>query len=106
MDKEKMIKAARVIKTGCSSLENEDCCVKEVGCPFQVSGCKYDVRGCNYGCILKLFPFPCDWTIPNTLDEWISRFDNGDADTLSKLEQVEIKELLVELKESRKEQPK
>lgn len=101
MDKEQMIKAARVIKTGCSSLENEDCCVKEVECPFQ----KQQLKGDKYVCLLKGFVnYPCDWEVPLTLDEWISRFDNEDADTLSQLEQAEIKEMLIELKTRREKE--
>ena len=94
-DKEKMIKAARYIKTRCSSLQFEDCCVKEVGCPFQ----KQQLGGDKYVCLLKSFVnFPCEWEVPLTLDEWISRFDNEDADKLSQSEQIEIKDMLIELK--------
>lgn len=100
MDKEKMIKAARELKTGCSSLEYADCCITKVECPFQ----RQQLEGDKYMCRLKAFvKFPCDWEVPLTLDEWISRFDNEDADTLSQLEQIEIKELLIELSKIRRE---
>ena len=97
-DKEKMIKAARYIKTRCSSLQFENCCIEKVECPFQK---KPPLRGDKYGCLLNFNLFdkhPCNWEIPITLDEWISRFDNEDADKLSQSEQIEIKEMLIELK--------
>lgn len=103
MNSERMIKAARELKTGCSSLQLEDCCFEKVECPFQ----KQQLRGDKYVCLLKSFAkYPCDWEIPTTLDGWISRLDNGDADDLSKSEQVEIKKLLVELKERRENEDK
>ena len=99
MNKEKMIKAARDIKTACSSLLFEDCCFKKVECPFQ----KQQLRGDKYVCLLKSFDkFPYDWEIPTTLDGWIRRFEDGNADELSRLEQDEIKKMLIELKERRK----
>ena len=101
MDKEKMIKAARVLKTECSSLEYEDCYKKEVGCPFQ----KKQLRPDKYVCLLKVFDkYPCDWELPITLDEWISRLDNETADELSRFEQIEIKEMLIELKTRREKE--
>jgi hypothetical protein len=33
--------------------------------------------------------------------EWISKFDNGECDKLSQMEQIEIKDMLLELKNSR-----
>ncbi len=100
-DKEKMIKAARVIKTVCSSLEYESCYGEEVNCPFQ----KKQLRGDKYVCLLKSFDkYPCDWELPITLDEWISRFDNKAADELSEIEQIEIKEMLIELKTRREKE--
>jgi hypothetical protein len=36
-----------------------------------------------------------------TLDEWISRFDNEEADKLTQDEQIEIKSMLIELRERR-----
>lgn len=35
------------------------------------------------------------------LEEWISRFDNEEADKLTQEEQIEIKSMLIELKERR-----
>ena len=32
-----------------------------------------------------------------TLDEWISRFDNEEADKLTQNEQIEIRDMLIEL---------
>lgn len=34
-----------------------------------------------------------------TIDEWISRFDNEECDKLSQMEQIEIKDMLIKLKE-------
>lgn len=34
-----------------------------------------------------------------TLEDWISRFDNEEADKLTQTEQLEIKSMLIELKE-------
>ena len=103
-DKEKMIKAARDIKTWCSSLQFEDCCIEKVECPFQKQP---PLRGDEYGCLLNFNlsdKHPCDWEIPITLDEWISRFDNEDADKLSQSEQIEIKDMLIELKKRREKE--
>jgi hypothetical protein len=36
-----------------------------------------------------------------SLDEWISRFDNEEADKLTQAEQIEIKSMLIELRERR-----
>ena len=36
-----------------------------------------------------------------SLDEWISRFDNEEADKLTQDEQIEIKSMLIELRERR-----
>ena len=36
-----------------------------------------------------------------SLDEWISRFDNEEADKLTQDEQIEIKSILIELRERR-----
>jgi hypothetical protein len=36
-----------------------------------------------------------------SLDEWISRFDNEEADKLTQNEQLEIKSMLIELRERR-----
>jgi hypothetical protein len=36
-----------------------------------------------------------------SLDEWISRFDNEEADKLTQEEQLEIKSMLIELRERR-----
>ena len=36
-----------------------------------------------------------------SLDEWISRFDNEEADKLTQAEQLEIKSMLIELRERR-----
>ena len=33
-----------------------------------------------------------------TLDEWISKFDNEECDKLSQMEQIEIRDMLIELK--------
>jgi hypothetical protein len=38
-----------------------------------------------------------------TLDEWISRFDNEEADKLTQDEQLEIKSMLIELRWRRDE---
>ncbi len=104
MINEKMIKAARELKTLCGSLQFEDCVVKKIECPFQEQPL---IKGDKYVCLLKSFnKYPCDWDIPTTLDGWICRLDNGDANDLSKSEQVEIKELLVELKERREREDK
>lgn len=103
MINEKMIKAARELKTLCGSLQFEDCCVQKVECPFQ----KQQLKDDKYVCLLKSFDkYPCDWEIPTTLDGWICRFENENADDLSKSEQVEIKNLLVELKEHREREDK
>ena len=39
-----------------------------------------------------------------TLEEWIGRLDNEEADKLSQMEQLEIKSLLLELKYYRDKQ--
>ena len=36
-----------------------------------------------------------------TLEEWISKFDSKECDKLSQMEQIEIKDMLIELKERR-----
>jgi hypothetical protein len=36
-----------------------------------------------------------------TIDTWISRLDNEEADKLSQDEQIEIRDMLIELKERR-----
>lgn len=36
-----------------------------------------------------------------TIEEWISKFDNEECDKLSQMEQIEIKDMLIELKERR-----
>ena len=38
-----------------------------------------------------------------TLEEWISRFDNEEADKLTQEEQIEIKSMLIELRWRRNE---
>lgn len=34
-----------------------------------------------------------------TLDEWISKFDNEECNKLSQMEQIEVRDMLIELKE-------
>ena len=35
------------------------------------------------------------------IDEWINKFDNEECDKLSQMEQIEIRDMLIELKERR-----
>ena len=41
-----------------------------------------------------------------TIDTWISRFDNEEVGKLSQDEQIEIRDMLIELKERREQEDK